>query len=51
MCMENKPKSVVLNFEKEQFYKKLSTNFYKSKVKVKFHKQVANEILIKKQKS
>ena len=38
MCMETQPKPMVLNLEKEQFYKKLINDFYKSKYKPKFTK-------------
>ena len=38
MCMETKPKPVIRNFEKEQFYKKVITDFLKSKTKTKFIK-------------
>ena len=38
MCMETKPRPVIQNFEKEQFYRKVTTDFLKSKTKTKFIK-------------
>lgn len=38
MCMEAKPKTVIQNFEREQFYRKVTTDFLKSKTKPKFIK-------------
>jgi hypothetical protein len=36
--METKPRPVIQNFEKEQFYRKVTTDFLKSKTKTKFIK-------------